>query len=1029
MSVKKFKFVSPGIFLNEVDQSVLPRTPQAVGPVIIGRTQRGPAFRPTRVDNFSDFIDVFGEPVPGGGSDKDQFRDGVPQGPTYASYAAQAYLRNNGPVTMIRLLGSEHPTHSSGGDAGYLVGTAGASAAKTQDAGGAFGLFVFPSASATTNVTGTLGAVFYLNNGSVELSGTVRSASDDARTAGDNISGTCVMVKDDSNGNFKALIKTGTQNSGQGDSFVFNFNPDNDKYIRKVFNTNPTLTNSDITVVNAQKNYYLGQSFDRKVQEIKDKGAGTTGRMFGMILPLRNTSNSAADFRMGSRAAESGWVISQDLRNTAGDVNDFAANAITFNPDGNDVNRLFKFVGLSEGEWEQRNLKISIEKVKAPADNYNKYGTFSVVVRKIEDNDLAIRVVERFDNLNLNPNSPDYIAKRIGDQYEVFDNDRRRLQSYGSYQNQSRFIRIEVALDVETGQANPELLPFGFLGPVVYNSFHVATPDTLIGNDAEATNFKGATISGSSIVVAGAANVTNYSLDRGNLDAGTGSFIQCAPGFVNTDGNPSDNGDLYSNTSDLGGGVSDASIKLKIEFPSHRLKEDSSEFGLADHRYTYFGIDTTKSGSAQLAFDESNIDFAYPLAANFASTLASDANTTVSYAFTLDDVSGSSDGTTSTDSSYSRFYWVSGSRAAGRSITAASGTYKAVLDAFEDVGGARFTMPLFGGFDGFDITEKEPFNQGRQLISTATDKTKYGFYSVKKGMSIAADPEFVEMNLVAAPGVVNTNLTQHLIDICEERGDALAIIDPEGGYTPNTEDATSEQSRTVANAAKTVADNLKLRNINSSYGAAYFPWVQIRDSIKGNTLFVPPSVVGLGVLGASEAKSAVWFAPAGFNRGGLNEGGSGLNVIGVRHKLTSDERDRLYENNINPIASFPAEGIVVFGQKTLQVTPSALDRINVRRLLIFIKKGMSRISANTLFQQNIEQTWSDFKARAESFLGSVKAGLGLEAYKVVLDTSTTTPDLVDRNVMYAKIFIKPAKAIEFIALDFVITSSGASFED
>ncbi len=1007
MSAKKFKFVSPGIFLNEVDQSVLPRLPQAIGPAIVGRTKRGPAFRPTRINSFSDYLEVFGEPVSGGGSDGDQWRDGVPQGPTYASYAAQAYLRNNGPVTVVRLLGSEHPSKTAGsGEAGYLVGTAGATACLNQSKGGAFGLFVFPSSSAdivgSTATTGTLGAVFYMNNGSVELTGSIRGQADEFDGSGNtNASGTSIAIKNDANGNFRALIKSSTDVAANiGASHTFNFNPDDDKYIRRVFNTNPTLTNSDVTVTNSQESYWLGQSYDRKVQEMLDKdGVGTGGRMFGMILPIKTSAASGANFRMAAKAAQSGWIISQDMRNTAGNKTNSSENAQSFDPEGTNVTQLFKFHSLSEGEWEQRNLKISVDRIKAPADNYNKYGSFSIVIRKIEDNDKAIKIVERYDNLTLNPNSPDFIAKRIGDMYEVWDDDRKRLQNYGNYTNQSKFIRVELANDVETGQADPELLPFGFFGPVIYNSFQVVTDVTTDAFDAA----EGAVISGSSVVLAGANNITNAAMTASNI-------IQVSP---------FDPADSLSH-----GGFLD----LEIEFPSHRLVEDSSEFGLKDHREIFFGVDTTKSGSSQVAFDESNIDLAYPLASGFNSFTPA-GSTTTSYVFTLDNISGSSNATDAANGVYDRFYYRSGSRADGDSITAASGTYKALLSAFADVGGARFTMPLFGGYDGFDVTEKEPFNQSRALPSTAQEKTSYAYYSVKKGIDIIADPEFVEMNLAAAPGIVNANLTGHLINVCEERGDALAIIDPEGGYTPNTELTTSEQVRTSTTAAKTVSDNLKARNLNTSYGAAYFPWVQIRDSIRGSLLYVPPSIVGLGVLGASEAKSAVWFAPAGFNRGGLTEGGAGINVVGVRHKLTSEERDRLYENNINPIASFPAEGIVVFGQKTLQVTPSALDRINVRRLLIFVKKGMSRISATTLFQQNIESTWAEFKARSESFLGSVKAGLGLEAYKVVLDSSTTTPELVDRNVMYAKIFLKPAKAIEFIALDFVITNAGASFED
>ena len=179
----------------------------------------------------------------------------------------------------------------------------------------------------------------------------------------------------------------------------------------------------------------------------------------------------------------------------------------------------------------------------------------------------------------------------------------------------------------------------------------------------------------------------------------------------------------------------------------------------------------------------------------------------------------------------------------------------------------------------------------------------------------------------------------------------------------------------------------------------------------------------------SEANSELWFAPAGFNREGLSSGAAGLTITGTRQRLTSAERDKLYEQNINPIAQFPAEGIVIFGQKTLQADATALDRINVRRLLIFVKKEISRMAATVLFDQNVAATWDRFKRQAEPFLKSVQARLGLVDFRVILDGTTTTPDLIDRNILYAKILLKPTRAIEFIALDFVITRTGASFED
>ena len=149
----------------------------------------------------------------------------------------------------------------------------------------------------------------------------------------------------------------------------------------------------------------------------------------------------------------------------------------------------------------------------------------------------------------------------------------------------------------------------------------------------------------------------------------------------------------------------------------------------------------------------------------------------------------------------------------------------------------------------------------------------------------------------------------------------------------------------------------------------------------------------------------------------------------MAHKLTRKNRDDLYSANINPIAKFPAEGIVIFGQKTLQVTPSALDRINVRRLMIFVKKRISQAAATLLFDPNVQTTWNRFVSSVTPILADIKTNFGLSDFKLVLDETTTTPELVDRNIMYARIFLKPTRAIEYIAIDFNITRTGASFDD
>ena len=343
------------------------------------------------------------------------------------------------------------------------------------------------------------------------------------------------------------------------------------------------------------------------------------------------------------------------------------------------------------------------------------------------------------------------------------------------------------------------------------------------------------------------------------------------------------------------------------------------------------------------------------------------------------------------------------------------------------------TTLFHGGHDGYDLTEREPLRNTYLDDASGDRTTNYGYNSVLRSLEILADPEYVEYNILAAPGITETNLTDKMISICEDRADALAVIDVEGGFVPRTESNAAVSSR--RGSINTIVSNLKARELDSSYGCAYYPWVQVVDTRTRQRVWVPPSVVGVGVLGNAQKEAEVWFAPAGFRRGGLNSAGAtrpgaaGLKVLNVRDRIVSSDRDLLYQHSVNPIAKFPSEGIVVFGQKTLQAIPSALDRINVRRLLLHVKKEISIIASQTLFQNNVKATWKSFSGDANRFLESVKARFGLTDYLVQLDETTTTDDLVDRNIMYAKVYLKPARAIEFIAIDFIITRSGASFTD
>jgi len=523
------------------------------------------------------------------------------------------------------------------------------------------------------------------------------------------------------------------------------------------------------------------------------------------------------------------------------------------------------------------------------------------------------------------------------------------------------------------------LVPFGFFGPVKPKNFSVFSGSVH-------TFLSGAGVTKTSTQVTTFATGT-FAVTGGFGAANTADSAQ--PGFM------SQNGDAAVN------------FTASFAFPSLSLREKASDGGMSDPTRAYFGVQPTITKDS-IRFDPGYADYVRG-APGSAGVFTTGSSFEYSFVFTLDDVKSGGE-------------YVSGSRLAGTSISAVNNSHKNTLDS----GYNRFTMPLWGGHDGVDISEQEPFNNVA-IGSTANQDTSYAYNTVKRAIDTVADPEFVEANILSVPGVTQPIVTDHVLSVAEGRADCLAVIDIQNVYDPSTESTNTFADR--VGSVSSAVSSLEQRRINSSYGCTFYPWVRIRDDISNASLWVPPSVIAIGTFASSEARAELWFAPAGFTRGGLSTGAGGFPVLSTTERLRREDRDDLYEVNVNPIATFPSEGIVVFGQKTLQVTPSALDRINVRRLLIFLKKRISRIAASILFDQNVRTTWTRFKAEADKFLGSVQARLGLSEFRVVLDETTTTPDLVDRNILYAKIFLKPARSIEFIAIDFVITRSGASFDD
>ena len=724
MPAKKFRFVSPGVQIKEIDKSQLPALPDAIGPVVIGRTSRGPGMVPVTVQNYEEFVEKFGAPSRGAGS-SDVWRNGNTTGPLYASYAAEAYLKNSSPLTVVRLLGTQHPNASATVDGA----TAGWKSEK------AYGLFVSEVPSAPgEDAKSALAAIIYSKKDIVFLQG--KDSENNNLTQAP--SGTLVQNIGASY-EFKAEI--------DGEEVQFNFNESSAKYIRKVLNTNPTLTNSDVT--ENELNYWLGETFETYVKETLDSSTtgSTAGSCYAFIAELHSTTFDGNDFTgVQAQPGKSGWLIGQDL------------NALASKYDASKMPKLFRFVaseGLG-GDWEQGNIKISIFNIKAPVNEYQKYGTFSVGIRKISDIDSSPEYVEVFTNCNLDPTSPDYVAAKIGDRHLIWDTDDKRHREMGEYPNVSRYVRVEMNPTIEQGGLDPELLPFGFLGHPRYKGITAGDTDDL----------GGVLGSGTKLSAAGAA-------------------------FVGS--------------------------SLNISFPAMKLRVSASDAGTLDDTQAYFGVVPNKGlGIPLKALNQDFVDLARCKPSDTDSYDEDKVITETAFIFSLDDlvITGSA-------ATGRVVYWQSGSRQGEKSFTSltendhldgkwdwttgvsasvlADKSYKELLAAGFD----QFTLPLFGGTDGLDVTEREPFRNS--FTNDKLASANYAVNSLERAIDSVREPEVLNMNLLVMPGITNKAITKKAMDTCELRGDALAIIDIPGGYEPSTESANEEKLR-IGSVKDTIED-------------------------------------------------------------------------------------------------------------------------------------------------------------------------------------------------------------------------------
>jgi len=1009
---------SPGVSAREIDLSQPGSTsPRGIPACVIGTAQKGPAFVPITFASYADFKTKFG------GTD----------GKLFGPIAVAEWLRNAQSATYVRVLGvgnaKKANTNGTTTNAGFVVGNklpqAGGNigrnihATDLRPAGRTFFLSAFMKDKSDANadkigyltdadLSGSVdkavlrGCILVASGVRPALSGWDASELDAPNTtttitsdAGHEVG--AVNLNTNGDESFVMFLNGFTNTNAQTAIITASMNPLSKNYFSKVLNTDPTKIE--------EKGHYLYAHFDVHPNQAtvtameypeRDKQLeNAVGYAHRVIIQsgshTRNTFHGSQykpnfeNFEDKFKHAESPWIISQTL--------------------GSGPKNLFKVYALDAGEYANTLFKISIANIKKSSDVNYDYGQFDLLVRAFDDTDAEPQILEKFTACSLDPSSDRYIARVVGDQNIFFDFEKQdanqKLVIEGLYPNRSQYIRIKVVDDVENGVISATALPFGFRGKK-----HLVLDGVSLGPlDASATTgLDEAEIDG---------NVFEPPVPlRKTLRIGQGSLSRIDSRLYWGVQNTMQGSVLDPNASSV---INPLIANFTKYFPtfgtyapfvgdnagaandSNGAKLDSDAYN--NNMFTFERIwAKCKSGAVANAVD--NLQWHEAVYIRSGSTPA--ANSGLGY-FQEDD---------------------------GSTPKTAANGYR-FLDYTKDFGEQaskkffKFTTFLQGGFDGLNVFKKDMHelanNQAHReaLYSTSTGYGTTGptIAAYRRALDIVAEKSDVDIQLLAIPGIREPSITDYAIDQVENRFDALYIMDVEEEETSaGTVVTSSLQNINVTNTS----NRLSNRVLDSSFAAAYFPDVIIADPDSTANIQSPPSCAVLGAMSLNDSVAHPWFAPAGFSRGALSS------TIEAQVKLNRANMDSLYEADINPIVAFPtSSGVVIFGQKTLLQAQSALDRVNVRRLLIDIRRKVRLVANSVLFEPNRESTLARFSASVQPILTVIQQQQGLDRFKVVIDTTTTTQQDVENNTIRGKIFLQPTRAVEFISLDFVVTNAGA----
>ncbi len=817
---------------------------------------------------------------------------------------------------------------------------------------------------------------------------------------------------------FKLVLSSSAASFGSDDGYsgikiyTASLDPTNANYISNILNTSPELFQQK------QHLLYLDYPIESDIATVS-----TTANSVAILSGSSNTSPNSGDTTLSFLNAFGKF----DTRYTSAKTTKFISQ-----PYSSKEYDLFHFETISDGSVANDLFKITISNLRRSTDPANPYGTFTVQVRDFYDSDNSPTVYEQYSGCTLNPADSNYIAKKIGDRKTYFNFDAvnvldKNFVSTGTYPNKSTRVRVIVSNEVANNEIPKDALPFGFRG-IPALKFTAGLTD----NDIPALSNREAGILPTAVQFLTASIQPpipmRYKVTSGDADStpayqGQAGITEFAtPSFtwgikfekVNDVLNPNASSDINPYIANL--------AKFSGIQKLDMLYTGSSADVFSNNKFSLSKVAFYNSKGAGTALNAAVTNLTGTVGQHMADAI-----------YIRNAVPDPADGTVSDTSITGRLTF--GTLAL---IPSAS-----IFNRFSQY--AKFTNMFYGGFDGLNILDPDmnamndkstSSETGGKAISNpniglnvfannfAAGDNNAIVSSYKTAASIITNSAVSNVNIITVPGIRDASVTNVFASNTQTYARAIYLMD----IPAYTDSGVRIFDNSVLPDVNYTISRFTTRNVNNNYVATYFPDASINyDASPGaavgvpQKVRVPASIIALGALAQNDSKAYPWYAPAGFNRAALTS------VVNLAVRLSSTDRDSLYDARINPITSFPGLGFVIYGQKTLQIARSALDRVNVRRLLIELARVVTAVGLRFVFEPNTAATRAQFVSQLTPRLATIQAQSGIDSYKIIMDASNNTQQVVEANRLVGTIVIVPTKAVEYIAIDFIITNAGVEF--